>query len=225
MEVIPEINQEISIEEQKKFIDALQKIPDAGIALRGDPLSRSDTLQQGLNEPQINYLVYIPPAERPKIWDKSAAEQYVKLKSMVAMSLVYTEPWYDTGVNTTIEDPDFIDFVDYYNKNPNKLPNITWFTESTDGQFKKVDEKGFLWFEDGVALKAGNVEKFGQISKDNIKPPVTATIEDIQEIQTKVSASLESEKLNRGLRQARKEIRKGLTEKMTAKLVDRFLLN
>lgn len=40
---------EINTEEQRRFLDAIQIMPQSGIAFRGDPITRAKGLRNGLN--------------------------------------------------------------------------------------------------------------------------------------------------------------------------------
>lgn len=63
------------------------------------------------------------------------------------MALVYADPWYNTGARTSITDPGFTSYNDYYVKNPDKYPAITWFTEVEEGHFEQVIKLGRSWLD------------------------------------------------------------------------------
>lgn len=174
---------EISTEEQGKFLDAIEVMPDSGIALRGDPITRAGQLQGGLSEPQINYIVFAPPSIRPKIWGKEAQAQYRRLNSAINMALIYADPWYDTGARTSIADSAFTSYRDYYAYNPKKLPAITWFTEAKEGQFKQVINSGRTWLDYEIMHHTGDVSSFGTIPAGNIQPTIVLDDEDIKQAQ------------------------------------------
>lgn len=186
---------EISTEEQRKFLDAIGAMPENGIALRGDPLIRAEQLQDGLNEPQINYIIFTPPIMRPKTWSKEAQSLYRQLNSAVNMALVYADPWYDTGARTSITDPDFVSYRDYYTNNPNRLPAVTWFTEAEEGQFDQVINSGRTWLDYEIRHHTGDVSSFGQIPAENIQPTIVLDEEDIKQAQENLLISMANNKI------------------------------
>lgn len=189
---------EISEEEKELFLEMLHALPQAGIGLRGDNLVRAQLLQNGLDKPNINYLVFTPPEMRPKIWGSQTEKLYKKMRGMLDMALVFADPWRKLGAEAVINDPDFTSYIDFFSKNTAVLPTITWFTESVQGQFNAINQVGRTWYGLGGEYKSGDIESFGVILPEDIKKPLILDLDDIAEAQYMVEQEIEQEVLMYG---------------------------
>jgi len=178
-------------EVQRTFLEAIAVMPKSGIALRGDPIVRAKQLQDGISEPQVNYIVFLPPTICPKTWGQEAKILYRQLSSAIDMALVYADPWYDNGARTPITEPNFASYISYYTDNPDKLPAITWFTEVQGGQFQQVVDMGRTWLDYEVTHHTGDVSSFGAIPSEKIGPVVVLDNEDIKSAQKNLLTNLE----------------------------------
>lgn len=214
---------EIGDVEKNNFLEALNSMPSEGIALRGDQNTRAKILKEkGLVEGQINYIVFRPPELRPKVWGKDAEDLYGELKSAIDMALVYSDPWQDTGAFSRISDVDFVDFKEYFSNNPEQLPAITWFVEAGENQFKRVLERGRLWYHDKYEHHTGDVDTFGTVPSDKLRPTILLDEEDISLAQELIMEKNTKADWRTKRRELRDELGKIAASKLMSAMIQSF---
>jgi hypothetical protein len=172
------------VESREKFLGVLTRMPSSGMAYRGDKMAIArETPNNGLWRKTANYIVVVPPKE-----DWKLKRAYNELRDGVRWALTYADPWVSPAF--PVEDDDFVDYYSYYRDHPESVYTLSWFTAPREDLFKDVAVSGKAFVYSESTLRVGNVGDSGGIPRENVRPLVVASLDDIRVAQDGVVGAM-----------------------------------
>lgn len=157
---------------------AMAAFPAEGIAYRGDAVANAT---RSLQRASANYIVFLPTP------NSDIEHLATELQEGVEFALQFTYPtaW---GENPRNPIPGvFSGYGNHYAQNPHDLPAISWGVASSHGQLAAVKRHGRGFYTQNSFITVGSVEREGPVNEGNIEPIITATLEDIQNLEASIA--------------------------------------